>query len=561
MVGLAGSLGLSESLLLRVGALLSFAVAVAVVWALDRPGGAWGARLRRRFVLGVPWGTLTAATLVLLVYLLVQGGYEHWYTPTVIPFRAWSYFYPVGVATAPFAHSGPGHLIGNLVGTLTLAPLAEYAYGHFPRERGSASFSTPRRNPFVRAFVVVPGVVFVAGVLTSVFALGPIIGFSGVVFAFAGFALVYYPLGTVVALAAGRVLDLVYYALRTPTLVAEAKPVFSTPWWASIAIQGHALGLFLGVVAGVWLARRRGDDRPPALHLWAGVLVFSVSQSLWAVYWYRGADTYVLFRAAGLALVVVLAVLVAVAVAGSDRRLRPDSGPDSLWSIRRWQIGLILLLLGVAAISGPAIPYKVVTAGDDALPGETVSVRGYEVTYAENVPNGQTAVFEVDAFGESTTVNTSGVIVRNPDRAIWTTAVTRGRLAFAGRSPVRVGALGWRETLVAVRRGWTVAGGGATYRVTLRHGGTNRTVYTAPPARAKPVLSGANVSVATTPDAFELVVSRGNESVRAPVPGRNESVVLDGIRFARNDSTLVATYDRTRIPIASVERYRGQQDD
>jgi len=551
---------ISGTALARAGVVLAFVLAFVAVWAMDRPRGAWGRRLRTRFLMGVPWGTLTAAAFVTLVYLFVQGGLDNWAAPTVLPFRAWSYLYPLGMATASFAHSGPGHLIGNLVGTLTLAPLAEYAYGHFPRERGRTSFSSLRRNPFVRAFVVVPGAVVVAGLLTSAFSLGPIVGFSGVVFAFAGFALVYYPLGTVIALAGGRVVRLAYNALRDPTFVAKAEPTFSTPWWATIAIQGHALGLALGVVAGVLVARRRDVERPDALRVWIGVVLFSVSQSLWAVYWYRGADTYVLFRAVGAALVVVLAAIVTLAVAGSDRSLRPDAAADSLLSVERWQVGLAILAVGVAAISGPAIPYNVVTAGDEPLPGDGVTVEGYEVTYAENVQNGQTAVFEVDAFGESTAVNTSGVLVRNPDRAIWTTAVSKERLAFAGRSVVRVGGVGWRKHVVAVRRGWRVSGGNVTYRVSLRQGDDNRTVYRAPPATAEPVLDGANVSVLAGADSFELAVARGEERATAPIPPRNESVVLGGIQFSRNDSRVIATYDGSRVPIASVETYRGQEN-
>ncbi|MFB6157044.1 MAG: rhomboid family intramembrane serine protease, partial [Haloferacaceae archaeon] len=186
----------SPALLQRLLVVAALVVGIAVVVALDRPRGRWGARLRRRFVLGVPWGTLVSVALVLAVYLFLQGGAADWNAPITIPFRAWSYFYPLGVAVAAFAHAGPGHLLGNLVGTLALAPLAEYAWGHFPRERGASSFASPLRNPLVRAFLVVPLAVVAAGLLTAAFSVGPIIGFSGVVFAFGGVALVHYPLRT-----------------------------------------------------------------------------------------------------------------------------------------------------------------------------------------------------------------------------------------------------------------------------------------------------------------------------------------------------------------------------
>jgi len=149
-------------------------------------------RLRRRFVLGVPWGTVVTVLGVLAVYLFVQGGYTHWYRPVVIPFRAWSYLAPLGMLTAGFAHAGPGHLLGNLFGTVALAPIVEYAFGHFPRERGASSFGSLQTNPYVRALLVFPATVAIVGVTLTLFTLGPVIGFSGVVFAFAGFALVRY---------------------------------------------------------------------------------------------------------------------------------------------------------------------------------------------------------------------------------------------------------------------------------------------------------------------------------------------------------------------------------
>jgi membrane associated rhomboid family serine protease len=558
----------------RLAIAVAVAVGALVVWWLDRPRGRWGDRLRRRWVLGIPWGTLTTVLGVLAVYLFVQDGLARWYAPVTLPFRAWSYFYPVGMVTASFSHVGPGHLIGNLVGTLTFAPLAEFAFGHFPRERGSSSFGSARTNPFVRAFVIVPAAAAVVGLLSAAFAIGPVIGFSSVVFAFAGFALVYYPLSTVVAVSVGGVLRLAYNAAMNPRTVAESRPSFSSPWWADIAIQGHALGLLVGVVLGAWMLRSRGDEGPSALRLWTGALVFAVAESLWAVYWFRGNATYVLFRAVGLALVVALATLVVLAVRASDRSLvavprldRPGvdrsrlAAIDLEWlrSTPRWQAAVVVLLLATAVMSGPAVPYNLTVVGDDPLPGESIQVRGYEITYAENVPNGLTAAFDVSAFGETTTVNASGVIVRNPDRSIWTTAVPKSRLAFSGRNVVRVGGVGWREGVLVTRDGWKTVGGNRTYRIAFRNNGTKRIVYTAPPARVRPVVAGRNVSVNATPETFLLRVTHGDETAVAPLPTRNESVSLEGITFARKNRTVVATYGATRIRVVSKERYLGRR--
>ena len=549
----------------RLALAVGVAVSVAVVWALDRPRGRWGTVLRRRFVLGVPWGTLVTTLLVLAVYLFVQDGYNHWYAPVTIPFRAWSYFYPVGMLMSSFAHVGVNHLLGNLAGTLTLGVIAEYAWGHYPRRRGASSFGSWRTNPFVRAFVAVPAAAFVVGLVTSMFALGPVIGFSAVVFAFAGFALVHHPYATVLALTAGQVLQLVRAGLRNPTLTAQAQPSFSSPWWAGIAIQGHAIGLLAGVLLGVWLLRSRDGSRPSALRVWTGALLFAVSQSLWAVYWYRGGSTYVLFRAVGVGLVFALAALLTLAVAGSDRSVFggdvpvsvPSAESASLGSLTVWQTGVVVLLLAAAALSGPAVLVNVVSVSDRPLPGDTVDVREYEVTYAEKVTSGMVSAVDVSAFGETTSVNTSGVIVRNPDRSIWTTAVSKSRLAFRGQAPVRVGGLGWRDTVYAVRRGWVAAGGNTTYRVSLVHDGSSRPVFTAPPAHADPVIAGRHVAFHTRPNRFRIGVTYRNETAFGPIPKKNQTVTVQGVAFVREGRRVYAEYGDTRLQVGKKEKYKG----
>jgi membrane associated rhomboid family serine protease len=543
---------------IRRGAIVvAFLLAGGAVYAADRPGGRWGAALRRRFLFGVPWGTVVTVGFVLGVYLFLQGGLRHWYAPVTIPFRAWSYFYPLGMAAAAFSHNGAGHLIGNLVGTLTLAPLAEYAWGHYPRERGSTSLSSWRSNPYVRAFVIFPAAVVVVGLVTAAFALGPIIGFSGVVFAFGGFALVNYPLRTVVALAAGRTLRVVYSAFRQPTLTASGRPAYITPWWADIAIQGHALGLFVGVILGLFVVRMRPSvDRPTALKLWAGSVLFAVSQSMWAVYWYRGNDTYVLYRAVGISLVVALSLLIVFAAVASDRPALTRAFGGQ-FSFRRWQAGAACLVIVAAAVSGPAIPYNLYTADGSDLPGEPIRVADYEVTYAEDVPNGMVAAFEISAFGETTSVNTSGVIVRSEARGIWTTAVTEGRLRFAGEVPVTLGGVGWRETVYARRDGWVATGGGTAYRVSLTEDGETRVVYVSDPVTVGPVIAGREISVVPTVDGYYLAVEFRGETLSAPVPAKNESVTVGRLAFVREKNRIYAVYEETRVRVLRKERYRG----
>lgn len=601
--------------LLRAGVLLALALSLGVVWWVTRSDGPW-TDLRSRFVLGVPWGTLVSMLGVLAVYLFVQGGWEHWRRPVTIPFSSWSYLYPLGWLSAPFSHAGTGHLIGNLVGTLAFAPIAEYFFGHFPRERGSTSFSSWRTNPLARAFVCFPLGVAGIGVLTSVFSWGPIIGFSGVVFAFVGFALVRYPLAAVVALTARSVIDVVYRALQQPIDPATAGPSFSTPWWAGIAVQGHALGLLLGVLLGVLVLYRR-EERPGAGRLWVGSLLVGVSLSLWAVYWFRGGDSYVLFRAVGVMFVflvatgitlaaratdrplvrrrtgwhtlaialVVAPVIVLVAVVGVRTAVEPGAWPLADWqrdaaafavaivvagalswllgtaaeSLTRRQAALLGLCLPLAVMAGIAVPTNLTTVDDAGAPGgnPAVSVRDYTVTYAEDVPNQMVSAVDVEAFGETTKVNTSGVIVVSEQRRIWVPDISKSRLAFAGRGAVRLGGLGWRETVQVRRDGWTAAGGGTAYQVWLRQsGGDWKRAYASDAATADPVLAGNNVSIVPTEGNFSIRLTRDNATVgTTPLPVANETATAGNVTFTRTGNRVVAAVDGTRVTVARKETH------
>jgi membrane associated rhomboid family serine protease len=550
-------LAVDPALAQRVAVVVALLGSLVAVAALDARRSALAAHLRHRLILGLPWGTLLTAAGVLAVYLFVQGGATNWAQPATIPFRAWSFLYPLGVVTAPFAHSGPNHLLGNLVGTLALAPLVEYAVGHYPRERGAHSFGSLRETPYARVLAV-PAAAVGVGLLTGAFSLGPVIGFSGVVFAFAGAALAVYPVRAVVALAATRVGTLAVSALRSPVTVATSEPRFASPWWADVAIQGHALGLLVGVLVGVWLGHRGVVERPTPLRAYAGVVLFGVSQSLWAVYWFRGEGEFVLYRAVGLALVALLGLVVAGSVGASARPL-VGAGPAgaSLRSIPRWQAASVVLLVAFAALAGPGAAVNLATASDDPLPGEPLQVRDYEVTYAEGVENGMVSVIDVEAFGETTNVETSGVIVRSRSRHAWLTAAPKSRLAFAGHAVVRVGGVGWQERVHVHRRGWNAVGGNSTYRITFAHDNVTRVVYRAPPANASPTVDGRNVTIRTAPPRFRVAVTHDNRTRSAPIPTENATTTVWGLTFTRDGRALVATRNDTRVVVARAERYRG----
>lgn len=534
---------------LRIGVPVGILVSVAVVWTIDRPQGRWGRRVRSRLLLGVPWGTLTTVGLVLLVYLGLQQGYRSPTAPLHIPFTSWSYFYPLGVLTAPFAHQGLGHVTGNLLGTVALAPLAEYAFSHFPTERGRHTFDSWRTNPYIRAFVLFPVGVIGVGLVTSLFSWGPIIGFSGVVFAFAGFALVRYPLATVVALVARDLLGTLYYVLRNPIVTGSASPSFGPPWWAGIAIQGHLLGFLLGVaLAAIIVSRRSERELPSALRLWSGGILVGTNMTLWAIWWYRDGG-YVLYRGAGLLLVVVLALVVATTVRASDEPL--------VAGVTRRQLGIAALTLPILTMGFVAVPLNATVIEDGETPGEAIEVDGYSVTYAEDVPHQRVAAINVSEFGELTQVNVSGVIVTNRDRTIWTEAIQAGRLAFAGKRTTKVGGVGWSRSVTANRTGWTVTGNDTVYQVALRPDGENRTwVFESEPKRAEPTIRGENVTISADDGEFFVSVTTDGEQLgESRIPAVNESVVLGNLTITNDEERLIAETDGTRVSVAKKETY------
>ena len=497
--------------------------------------------VRRRLLLGVPWGTLLTAASVLALYLFVQGAYWQG-RPLVTPFRTWSYFGPVGMLLGPFTHAGPGHLTGNLLGTLVYGTVVEYVWGHYPRKRGAATFSSLRTNPFTR-ILAVPAAMAAVGLFSGVFALGPVIGFSGVVFALAGFAVVTRPYLFLGALLANRVVGLVLRALRSPEPTVGGSVRFVTPAWANIAIQAHAVGLFAGIFLAVGILWAR-SDRPDPAQLFFAVLVFAVSGGLWAVYVPLGGGQFRLFRWLGTVAVFLLALLVAAATRNSDRRLLPDF--EGSWP----SVAGFALIVVLGALCLAAVPANLTTVGAGDMPEDGVEVRDYVVTYDEQAQNRYFSNIPVVSRYRDP-INQSGVIVASDDREIWIASVSKGRLATAGRATVVVGGVGWRDTVAVNRTGWAVAGNESTYRVDLTYNGTRRTPFMSDPATVDGTLADRTVTVRPAEGRFELVVRRGNETVgTGPVPENMSSARIGGLTFERNRSRLYAGTNGTRVPIA-----------
>jgi membrane associated rhomboid family serine protease len=510
--------------------------------------------LRRRFVLGVPWGTVIVIVLVYAVYLFVQGG-DEFGGPIVVGFRSWSLRYPQGLVFSSFSHASRSHVIGNLLGTLAFAPIAEYAWSHFPRERGSESFGSPRTNPFARIGVFVVAV-FLVGLAGALLVPGAVIGFSGVVFAFAGFAVVTRPITAVLAIVGIQVVSLLRRAVLTPFEVAVTEPSVVQPEWANTALQGHLFGLLVGAVLAALLVRSRGRW-PKLRYIWFGALVFAVSRSMHALYWYRGADEFLFFRGVGTAGVLVMATLIAVAVLAWER---PVSLDRNLWA---GHVALGLLLAVVCALSLVGIGYNMVsvTPGDETADG--IDVHDYTVTYVENAENRYISAFEVPVVRESLTVNMSGVIVASDRRNAWALDTSKESLAQYGGALVVVGDATWRDTVYINRTEWALAGTNGKTNETYKVYGSQseesrRLLYSSQPAVAEPVVNGSQVGIAPTEEFYEVFVANNGSAVEtARIPGHNESVDVGGITFVRDGETLVAVHERTRLPVATY-RTRGQ---
>ena len=127
--------GVGTIQLLIVAAL---AAATGYIWQLEGRGR-WRPLLTDRFLYGVPWGTLITVAGVVAFYLFAQSGLRHWAEPVTVAFRSWSYSYLPGMLSSGFAHGSPDHLVGNLIGTVVLAPIAEYAFSHYPPQRSGGT--------------------------------------------------------------------------------------------------------------------------------------------------------------------------------------------------------------------------------------------------------------------------------------------------------------------------------------------------------------------------------------------------------------------------------------
>lgn len=621
-----------DTIFVQAGIIVAFLAVVSYVLFLSGWKHFYD-RLSERFIYGVPWGTLLTMIAVVAFYLFAQSGLTHWTDPAVIPFRSWSYSYLTGMLTAGFAHAGVNHLVGNMIGTLVLAPIAEYAWGHYPpsrravddsrrfgfafpppskasvyRDESDSTLVEPGRSqsaqstgvldrPWIRALVIFPAVVFLVSVLTSFFALGWSLGFSGTVFVFLGFAVVVFPLTTIVSMVVMTGVNVLFAAFQNPVLTATADPGGpSPPAWAGVNVQAHLLGFLIGVVLALTLLKYR-NERPDIPRLAAAVVLVVLARQLWALSTASG-DRFVQYRGIGVIFMFALTLLVLLAVAADDRPVLDRSiplVPDVRTLALLWSVAVVLVSIVAVAVTGPTVRIAVLAVAvatlaivpvagafaptvsspvttrqvivggillvtvivaapsiatnmsemaDDPVPGDgELQIEDYVITYEEDAPHAR-----VDT-------NSSGVIVVSEKRGVWTADVNADQLEHRGETTVTVGGVGWRESVTANRTGWTVDGNESVYVVDLEHEDERIRSFESPPKTAESRIANHSVQVHASEERFFLRVTHNGEPVGdVPIPAVNESTTLDNLTIStvERDGTarVLAEQDGTRVLIA-----------
>ena len=580
--------------LLRVLLGVSLLAVVAFGWTIAGRGR-WRAMASDRLLYGIPWGTIVTVVIVVCFYLVGQRGLYQPTDPVVWPYVSSSLFYPTGLVTAGIAHASLGHLVSNLTATVVLAPIAEYAWGHYPGgtraadpggkqvddahhddSRGESSSEAEAlvpdggvgpqdqrgvlARPWVRALVVFPGVLISLAVVSAVFSLGPGLGFSGVVFAIIGFALVTYPVATVVATVATSALGVVLDALASPIVQETVQTGPPTPpGWAGIGFHAHILGFLIGVVTAVALLRSR-DVSPDAERLLFATLAVGLAQTLWLLSRSGDGDVWYLLIGPGVMMVAVLSVVITLAVTGTREGLLyrltgMDVGPVG----RTLAIGfLVLVTLGMVGLT---IPFGLVVIDGDAIESDgEVTVDDYTVTYEENVSLGREFLLFPNDENENTDATVSGLLVINEARHLGLRAERPEVIAYDGDATVTVGGFGWHETVEADRSGWDVTGNETAFVVDLTHDGETTRSYATDPVTADVTLDGHEISVVPTDDAFEVRVTANDTVVgQEPIPDVNASATIGDLsvrtEVVDDRERLIASVADSSSVIAERETY------
>lgn len=501
-------------------------------------------RLRERWIFGVPWGTIIAAGLLLFVYVVIQRGFWHPNRPVIVAYTAVSMFDPTGWLLAGFAHTSPGHLRGNVTSLLVFGPIVEWAWRH-KRPDGEPS-DVWWRVPWIRAAILFPVGIVGVGILAALFSWGPVIGFSVAVYALMGIALVTAPVLALVALVAREALRQLWHVAADPVVITETSIRAVRPGWYGTAVQGHLVGLLLGVAIGVWWLRRR--DRHPGIgKLWLSSVLLGLYLSLWAVWWILGPERFVLFRAVGVALTIVVATVIAFSVVTPAPEL-----PRLREQLRVTALGI--LLVSILAMGVVGVGLNLATA--EAPPGDPVTTAGdYEIYYAENVPDGMVNIIDVEVLGLTTDVRTSGVIVYSDDRNVWRQMVSRVQLQARGGDRFTVGGLGWSEEITAQRTGWNPVGNATVYQVWVGDDDGWHHAFASDPSTPDVVIDDREFMIAAQDGQYFIGSSYDGDHEWDRIPSHGESVTVHDVNVTRDGRELIAAHEGTEVTIATRETY------
>lgn len=489
---------------------------------------------RRRLVAGLPLSTCVIVGVNLVFFTFAQRAYTG--DLLTIPYFSWSYGYPTGYLTAPIGHGNVSHITGNLVAAVVFAPVAEYIIGH-----------KPSRRPLVRALVGIPVAWYGIGVFISVLSWGPSIGFSGVVFFFFGFVVVFYPVVSVGLLVVTSALRTVVSAIRDPVTRRTAGETFTTPGWANVAVDAHALGFLLGIALAVLLARRRRFV-VDGYRVGAAVLILGLAQGLSSV-WTMDGSVYVLFRAAGVALVAALAVLVGYAVY-VESNAEPFVRIEEFAPQRVVSVSALAVPVAVICVIGLVTGLGGVSTVDDV---QKVEVGDYSVWYGENVENERVVSIPlIDVAPVNFTA--SGAFVTSEDRGVWHRAASQQELRSDPSRSFLVGGLTWDETVEVERVGLTTASGDRSYSVLVTAENETRSVYDSPPASAGTTVDGWNLNLSVTDGDRAVTMRRDGEERRVYIGNRTTTV--ENVTFELEDREVVASTDRTRAVVGRLDGAR-----
>jgi len=511
-------------------------VAVVAYWA--RPSVLREAlRLsRRRLVYGLPIGTVVIVGLNLAFFIFAQRAHTG-DGLLVVPYISWSYGYPLGFLTSPIGHASVSHITGNLVSTLVFAPVAEYVIGH-----------KNSRRPFLRALVGVPVVWYAVGVFVSVFSIGPAIGFSGVLFFFFGFVVVFYPVASVGLLVASEVFRTVVGALRSPvTVQSTVESVTLTPPWANIAVSAHALGFLLGIVLAVLLARRRRKEID-GYRVGAAILLLGLAQGLHLV-WLSQDSSFVLYRGLGVTAVAALSVAAGFGVS-VESSATPFFGLEELPLRRAASVGFLAVPVVVICVVGFVTGLGTVSTVDSV---EKVDVGDYSVWYGEDVRNQRVVSIP---FIDITPANftSSGVFVTSDERGAWRQEASARALRSNPNTTFVVGGLTWEEEVRLERVGMTSATSENAYTVFVTADNGSRAVFNSPPAETGVKIDGWRIELNVTDGV--RTVSMVRDDGRRKVYLGSQPTEVEGVTFELEEGLVVASKEGTSATIGGISGAR-----